>query len=228
MPTLSSLVAVGSIYQVLIWVVLAFCFWLVLNLLIRRLQVPSPVLVAATLSWFVAWLSIWAVRRTLHEVWSCSIKQTSYPSVVACQQGARASGPVVLVWSASSAEGVAIAPKDRLWQQRNSASCEESSRRLATRSLGPSGLPLESSLYLRWALRPCWPATPFASRGKPIALHLLRMSSYSRCLGPTGWRRWYGFTCATPKSSGSGGIRTAIGNGASGPPTSTGCQSTRS
>ena len=74
MPTLPSLVAVGSIYQVLIWVVLAFCFWLVLNLLIRRLQVPSPVLVAATLSWFVAWLSIWAVRRTLHEVWSCSIK----------------------------------------------------------------------------------------------------------------------------------------------------------
>jgi len=74
MPTLPSLVAVGSIHQVLIWVVLAFCFWLVLTLLIRRLQVPSPVLVAATLSWFVAWLFIWAVPRALHEVWSWSIK----------------------------------------------------------------------------------------------------------------------------------------------------------
>jgi len=73
MPTLPSLVAVGSIYQVLIWVVLAFCFWLVLNLLIRRLQIPSPVLVAATLSWFVAWPFIWAVPRVLHEVWLCSI-----------------------------------------------------------------------------------------------------------------------------------------------------------
>jgi hypothetical protein len=74
MPTLPSLVAVGAIYQVLIWVVLAFCFWLVLTLLIRRLQVPSPVLVAATLSWFVAWLFIWVVPRALHEVWFWSIK----------------------------------------------------------------------------------------------------------------------------------------------------------
>jgi hypothetical protein len=71
MPTLPSLVAVGSVYQVLIWVVLAFCLWLVLTLLIR--QVPSSVLVAATLSWFVAWLFIWASRRALVEVWFCSI-----------------------------------------------------------------------------------------------------------------------------------------------------------
>lgn len=63
MARLPSLVAVGSIYHLLIWVVLTFCFWLVLTLLIRRLQVPSPVLVAAALSWFVAWLFIWAVPR---------------------------------------------------------------------------------------------------------------------------------------------------------------------
>jgi len=69
MPRLPSLVAVGSIYQVLIWVVLAFCFWLVLTLLIRRLQVPSPVLVAATLSWIVAWLLIWAAPRALPDLW---------------------------------------------------------------------------------------------------------------------------------------------------------------
>lgn len=74
MPRLPSLVAVGSIYQVLIWVVLAFCFWLLLTLLIRRLQVPSPVLVAAALSWIVAWLFIWAVPRALPEVWFWSIK----------------------------------------------------------------------------------------------------------------------------------------------------------
>ena len=74
MPRLPGLMAVGSIYQVLIWVVLAFCFWLVLTLLIRRLQVPSPVLIAATLSWIVAWLFIWAVPVALHEVWLLSIK----------------------------------------------------------------------------------------------------------------------------------------------------------
>jgi hypothetical protein len=72
MPTLPSLVAVGSVYQVLIWVVLAFCLWLVLTPLIR--QVPSSVLVAATLSGFVAWLFIWAIPRALDEVWFCSIK----------------------------------------------------------------------------------------------------------------------------------------------------------
>lgn len=53
MARLPSRVAVGWIYRLLIWVVLAFCFWLVLT---PRLQVPSPGLVAATLSWFVAWL----------------------------------------------------------------------------------------------------------------------------------------------------------------------------
>ena len=74
MARLPRLVAVGSIHHLLIWVILASCFWLVLTLLTRRLQVPSPVLVAATLSWLVAWLFIWAVPRALHEVWFCSIK----------------------------------------------------------------------------------------------------------------------------------------------------------
>ena len=74
MARLPRLVAVGSIHHLRIWVILAFCFWLVLTLLTRRLQVPSPVLVAATLSWLVAWLFIWAVPRALHEVWFCSIK----------------------------------------------------------------------------------------------------------------------------------------------------------
>ena len=74
MPKLPSLVTVGSIYHLLIWVVVAFCVWLVLRLLIRRLHIQSPVLVAAPLSWFVAWLFIWAVPRALHEMWFWSIK----------------------------------------------------------------------------------------------------------------------------------------------------------
>lgn len=80
MARLPSLVATGSIYQLLFWVVLAFCFWLVLTLLIRRLRVPSPVLVAASLSWFVAWLFMWAVPRALHEVvlaWSALLPRAS-------------------------------------------------------------------------------------------------------------------------------------------------------
>ena len=42
--------------------------------LIRRLRLPTPVLIAATLSWIVAWLFIWAVPRALPEVWFWSIK----------------------------------------------------------------------------------------------------------------------------------------------------------
>jgi hypothetical protein len=65
---------VDQVDQILIWVALAFCIWLVLSELIRRLQVPSPVLVAATLSWIVARLFIWAIPLILHEVGSWSIR----------------------------------------------------------------------------------------------------------------------------------------------------------
>jgi hypothetical protein len=56
--------------EILIWVALAFCLWLALSWIIRRLQVPKPVLVAATLSWIVAWLFIRAVPMVLHEIGS--------------------------------------------------------------------------------------------------------------------------------------------------------------
>ena len=65
---------IEQVEQILIWVALAFCIWLVLSKLLRRLPVPSPVLVAATLSWIVARLFIWAVPLILHEVGSWSIR----------------------------------------------------------------------------------------------------------------------------------------------------------
>jgi hypothetical protein len=54
--------------EVLLWVALAFGLWLALSWLIRRLRLPTPVLVTATLSWIVAWLFIRAVPMVLHEI----------------------------------------------------------------------------------------------------------------------------------------------------------------
>jgi hypothetical protein len=56
--------------EILTWVALAFCLWLALSWLIRRLRLPTPPLVAATLSWIVAWLFIQAVPALLHEIGS--------------------------------------------------------------------------------------------------------------------------------------------------------------
>lgn len=74
MPRLPALTTVDQVDQVLVWVVLAFCLWLALSGLIRRLRVPKPVLVAATLSWIVARLFIWAVPLVLHEMGSWSMR----------------------------------------------------------------------------------------------------------------------------------------------------------
>ena len=73
------LIATTAIDQVdqgiLMWIALAFCLWLVLSAIVRRLRVPSPVLVAATLSWIVAGLIIWAAPIVLHEISSWPIRQ---------------------------------------------------------------------------------------------------------------------------------------------------------
>lgn len=73
-PRLDALVTATPVDQVAIWVVLAFCVWLVLTQLVRRLQVPNPILVAATLSWIVAWLFIWSVPMVLHDVSSWALR----------------------------------------------------------------------------------------------------------------------------------------------------------
>lgn len=52
---------------------LSFCLWLALSWLIRRLRLPTPVLVAAPLSWIVAWFCIRAVPLVLHEIGSWSM-----------------------------------------------------------------------------------------------------------------------------------------------------------
>ena len=54
--------------QVLIWIALAFCLWLLLSQPIQRLQVPGPVVVSATLSWLVARLFIWGIPVILHQI----------------------------------------------------------------------------------------------------------------------------------------------------------------
>jgi hypothetical protein len=72
-PTVPALVMIDHIDhadQMLIWVALALCLWLALFWLIRRLNVPEPILVAATLSWLVAWLFIRVVPILLHEIGS--------------------------------------------------------------------------------------------------------------------------------------------------------------
>jgi hypothetical protein len=72
MPWLPALEAIDHVdhVEILIWVVLAFGLWLALSWLIRRLRLPTPVLVAAPLSWIVAWLFIRAVPLVLHEIGS--------------------------------------------------------------------------------------------------------------------------------------------------------------
>ncbi len=70
LPAPVSVDHVDQVDQILVWVALAFCLWLALSWLIRRLHVPKPVLVAATLSWIVAWLFLRAVPVVLHEIGS--------------------------------------------------------------------------------------------------------------------------------------------------------------
>ena len=74
MPRLAALVIdyvdQVQVDQILIWVAFAFCLWLILSWLIGRLHVPKPALVAAPLSWIVAWLFIWGVPIVLHEIGS--------------------------------------------------------------------------------------------------------------------------------------------------------------
>jgi hypothetical protein len=69
LPALETIDHVDHV-EILTWVALAFCLWLALSSLIRQLEVPKPVLVAATLSWIVAWLFIRAVPVVLHEIGS--------------------------------------------------------------------------------------------------------------------------------------------------------------
>jgi len=72
MPELADLVGLLSAPHMVMWVGLAFCFWLALRLLVYRLRMPSAGLVAATLSWLIAWLVIWAAPTVLRELltWS--------------------------------------------------------------------------------------------------------------------------------------------------------------
>jgi Mg/Co/Ni transporter MgtE len=72
MPGLPALETIDHVDkpEIVIWVALAFGLWLALSWLIRRLRLPTPVLVTATLSWIVAWLFIRAVPMVLHEIGS--------------------------------------------------------------------------------------------------------------------------------------------------------------
>jgi hypothetical protein len=72
MPELVDLIGSLSARHVVTWAGLAFCFWMALRLLVSRLRMPSPWLVAATLSWLIAGLVIWAAPTVLHELltWS--------------------------------------------------------------------------------------------------------------------------------------------------------------
>ena len=71
MPGLPALETIDHVdHEILIWVTLAFGLWLALSWIIRRLRVPTPPLVAETLSWIVAWLCIQAVPIVLHGIGS--------------------------------------------------------------------------------------------------------------------------------------------------------------
>ncbi len=75
MPPLRVPVMIDQAHYIFIWAALAFCLWLALSWLISRLRVPKPVLVAATLSWIVAWLFIWAVPIVLHDISSWPVSR---------------------------------------------------------------------------------------------------------------------------------------------------------
>ena len=72
MPELADVIGFLSASHVATWVELAFCFWLALSLLCYRLRMRSAGLIAATLSWLIAGLVIWAAPTILHELltWS--------------------------------------------------------------------------------------------------------------------------------------------------------------
>lgn len=72
MPELADLFTFPSAPHLATWVGLAFFFWLALSLLCYRLRVRRAGLIAATLSWLIAGLVIWAVPTILHELltWS--------------------------------------------------------------------------------------------------------------------------------------------------------------
>jgi hypothetical protein len=53
---------------VVIWMTVAFLLWLALSDVARRLRVPRPALVAASLSWIIARLFIWAISILLQQV----------------------------------------------------------------------------------------------------------------------------------------------------------------
>ncbi len=55
-------------YRVLLWIALAFGLWLILCAAMRRYRLPRADLAAATLSWLVARLFIWAAPLALHEI----------------------------------------------------------------------------------------------------------------------------------------------------------------
>ena len=63
----------NQVDQVLIWIALAFCLWLLLSQPIQRLQIPGPVVVSAALSWLVARLFIWGIPVLLHQITSWTL-----------------------------------------------------------------------------------------------------------------------------------------------------------
>ncbi len=74
MPDLADLIGSLSAPHVVTWAGLAFCFWLALRLLVYHFRMPSAGLVTATLSWFIAWLVIWAAPTVLHELLTWSVR----------------------------------------------------------------------------------------------------------------------------------------------------------
>ncbi len=49
-----------------IWAAVAFVVWIFLIVIVRRFDVPKPVVVAAALSWILAGLILWAAPNVSH------------------------------------------------------------------------------------------------------------------------------------------------------------------
>jgi hypothetical protein len=52
--------------KIAIWAAVAFIVWLLFISIVSRLGVPTPVVVAAVLSWVVAGLIIWGAPNVSH------------------------------------------------------------------------------------------------------------------------------------------------------------------
>ena len=72
---------------------LAFGLWLALSWLIRRLRLPTPVLVTATLSWIVAWLFILEIPSLARRAVPRRVTHAMPPGLAQCPRDPAEGGP---------------------------------------------------------------------------------------------------------------------------------------